>query len=100
MDSTEKVREIFERAVNAIGLHALKGSLIWDTYREFEMAMLEAMQTDINGSDANLDPNAGAAVTDQMNRIHKIFKRQLSLPIDGIKDTYEEYKRFIAGDIL
>ena len=35
-ETTEKIRNLFERALTAAGLHVKKGSLIWDTYREFE----------------------------------------------------------------
>lgn len=40
----DKVREVFERAVQAAGLHITKGALLWDAYRELESAILSGMQ--------------------------------------------------------
>lgn len=38
-DGLKKIREIFDSAVTACGLHVTKGSLIWETYREYENAI-------------------------------------------------------------
>lgn len=38
----EKVRSVFERALSSVGLHVTKGLAIWEAYREFESAIVEA----------------------------------------------------------
>lgn len=38
----EKVRSVFERALSSVGLHITKGLAIWEAYREFENAIVEA----------------------------------------------------------
>lgn len=35
-----KMRNLYERAISAAGLHVTEGSKIWDAYREFEEAIL------------------------------------------------------------
>uniref|UniRef100_A0AAY4CL09 RRM domain-containing protein n=1 Tax=Denticeps clupeoides TaxID=299321 RepID=A0AAY4CL09_9TELE len=37
------VRDIFERALTAAGLHMTKGAVLWEAYREFEMAILSTL---------------------------------------------------------
>lgn len=39
-DAAEKVRELFERALTAVGLHTTKGAIIWEAFREFETVLL------------------------------------------------------------
>ena len=43
-DGIEKVRNVFERAITACGLHVTKGATIWESYREFENAILAGLQ--------------------------------------------------------
>lgn len=43
-DGINTVRNTFERAVTAVGLHATKGFMLWEAYREFEYAMLARLQ--------------------------------------------------------
>lgn len=35
-DATNNVRQLFERALTAVGLHTIKGAIIWEAFREFE----------------------------------------------------------------
>lgn len=39
-DAAENVRELFERALTAVGLHTIKGAIIWEAFREFETVLL------------------------------------------------------------
>ncbi len=68
-------RQVFEKAVAAVGLHLAKGALVWDTYREFEMVLLQCNPAD----DA------------QRGRVEKLFSRQLSVPLRDMDSTLEEY---------
>lgn len=39
-DGLKKIRETFDRALTACGLHVTKGGNLWEAYREFENAIL------------------------------------------------------------
>jgi len=75
-DGVENVRKIFENAVSVVGLDVANGTLVWEAYREFELAVLTGLQ-----------PPQGAAPSSdfeaQTKRITKLFKRQLSVPLNG-----------------
>ena len=43
-EGMRRVREAFERAVAAVGLHPMKGAMVWEAYREFENAILVGLQ--------------------------------------------------------
>lgn len=43
-DGVETVRNTFERALTTAGLHAAKGAILWEAYREFENVMLGMLQ--------------------------------------------------------
>ena len=68
-------RDIFEKAIIAVGIHVSRGPLIWETYREFENALLIILQ--------NSDK-----VASQKERINKLFKRQLTIPLLGKFNLY------------
>lgn len=40
----EKIRDVNERAISAVGLHWRKGNAIWELYRECENAFLTTIQ--------------------------------------------------------
>lgn len=50
----EKVRSVFERALSSVGLHMTKGLAIWEAYREFESAIMEAARVSAQVSDPDL----------------------------------------------
>lgn len=68
-------RDIFERAISAVGIHVSRGPLIWEAYREFENALLMILQNSAN-------------VASQKERINKLFKRQLTIPLLGKLNFY------------
>jgi len=86
-EGVKKSRIIFERATNAVGIHVSRGSLIWETYREFENALMLYMQNDEK-----------AAI--QKERINKLFRRQLSIPLLGMDQTYIEYKMWLENETV
>ncbi|XP_011499357.1 PREDICTED: squamous cell carcinoma antigen recognized by T-cells 3 [Ceratosolen solmsi marchali] len=79
-DSIEKMRNLFERALTAAGLHVMKGSLIWDAFREFESFI--ALTMDSKDSQKK----------NQINRIGKLYQRQLTCPLFHMEKAYEEYR--------
>ena len=38
------MRQTFERAITAVGIHVTQGCLIWEAYREFETAYLQFLK--------------------------------------------------------
>jgi len=81
-------REIHEKAIIACGLHVSQGSLIWETYKELETALLSMMSS--TGPE-----EIQKTFADQKKRIESIHKRQLRQPLLGIEKTFSEYKKFI-----
>lgn len=81
--TTEKVREILERGLNAVGMHVTEGSLLWDMLRDIELAHLSATkpQTDEWQS--------------QLERVFEAFRRQLSVPLLDMENTFEEFKQWL-----
>ena len=77
-------RDIFEEAIVHVGVHATKGSLIWDAYREFE----------------NFSLMVNPKNTEQVKVVDKIFRRQLAVPLLNMESTYEEYKKWHADTNL
>lgn len=77
-----ETRKILENGLQAVGLHVNSGSLLWDTLREVELAHFSLVEK-------NSDDYVG-----QLNRIFELFRRQLSVPLLNMDNTYKEYKSF------
>ena len=78
------VRDTFDRALTAAGLHISSGSMLWEAYREFETAILAGMQPEpgtVPSSEVMKQTDA------QMARVAKLFQRQLSIPLQGLFAT-------------
>lgn len=69
-EGLKKIRAVMEEAIRHGGLHLVKGALLWDSYRDFELAIYQTTK----GSDA-------AESTSQAQRITQLFNRQLSVPL-------------------
>ncbi|CAI8052397.1 RIB43A-like with coiled-coils protein 2, partial [Geodia barretti] len=74
-------RDVCERAIVRCGLHVSKAGELWDMYRGFEIALLKSLQEMQQNSteDDNLKPQVEA----QFERVDKLFKRQLAVPLIG-----------------
>jgi RNA recognition motif-containing protein len=71
-------RDVFERALTVVGLNVAEGGLVWDAYREFELALVACAPAD----------------QAQRDRVKKVFQRQLSIPLLDMDTTLEEYLEF------
>ena len=105
-----KMRNLFERALTAAGLHIAEGSKIWEAYREYEQAIFLTIDDDNNEvsiiSKSDIKHYIGKTVQNswslycflfqekskQVHRIHALFHRQLSVPLVDLKSTLENYK--------
>ncbi|XP_068647832.1 uncharacterized protein [Aristolochia californica] len=76
-----KMRDLFERALTAAGLHVAEGHKIWETYREYEQALL-----------LTIEESDVAEKVKQVQRIQSLFHRQLSVPHSGLRSTLLAYK--------
>ncbi|XP_077224012.1 EMBRYO DEFECTIVE 140 isoform X2 [Tasmannia lanceolata] len=86
-----KMRDLFERALTAAGLHILEGNKIWEAYREFEQAIL-----------LTIDETGSEEKRKQVHRIRSLFHRQLSVPLADSGSTLLAYKHWEAeqGNII
>ncbi|KAJ6837434.1 squamous cell carcinoma antigen recognized by T-cells 3 isoform X1 [Iris pallida] len=76
-----KMRNLFERALTAAGLHVLEGNKIWEAYREYEQAIFLV----IDGSNKEEKDK-------QSHRVRALFQRQFSVPSIDLVSTLENYK--------
>eukprot|EP00959_Pyramimonas_sp_CCMP1952_P038786 812042-Pyramimonas_sp.AAC.1 len=74
--SEENLRQLFEAATCAFGLHVRQGSGLWSAYRQFEGNIL-----------ANMPQDQPEALKKQMERVRKLFLRQLAVPHEGLPAT-------------
>ncbi|WJX21824.1 hypothetical protein P8452_11204 [Trifolium repens] len=76
-----KLRDIFESALTAAGLHVAQGSKIWEAYRQYEHAVL-----------LTIDESDAQAKEKQVQQIRTLFHRQLSIPLSDLNSTLIAYK--------
>ncbi|KAG8364024.1 hypothetical protein BUALT_Bualt19G0083200 [Buddleja alternifolia] len=80
-----KMRNLFECALTAAGLHVSEGHRIWELYREFEQAILLTIEETDSGSKEK-----------QIQKIRSLFHRQLSVPLVDLRSTLLTYKAWEA----
>jgi len=85
-------RSVYERSLTAVGLHAGKGALLWESYREFETALLSLKGTPTTEEQTKL-------YNQQKERIVTLFRRQLRVPHLDMEGTFAEYKEFVGGEV-
>ncbi|XP_070807421.1 squamous cell carcinoma antigen recognized by T-cells 3 [Pituophis catenifer annectens] len=91
-----RVRAILERALIAVGLHVTKGAAIWETYREFENAILATMQP-TPGSVPT--PEQQQNIKAQLEKIHSLYRRQLGVPLIDMESAFLEYENWTEEPI-
>lgn len=95
VDGDNLVRGVYEEALIQVGLHPIKGYLIWEAYREFENVMLQSAQPPLGSVATAQQINKSNELT---KKIEKLFIRQLAIPMTEMERTFEEYKSFINTD--
>lgn len=73
----ELTRSILERALTEAGQHVADGSLLWNFLREIEQTQ--------TSSD---EPSS------QLEKLADIYKRQLSIPLIDLEETYREFQEW------
>ncbi|PNF41960.1 Squamous cell carcinoma antigen recognized by T-cells 3 [Cryptotermes secundus] len=91
-DGVKTVRNTFERALTAAGLHAAKGAILWEAYREFENVMLTMLQS---RADTDLSESQQQELAAQKNRLVTIFRRQMACPLLDMEKTYQEFTEWL-----
>lgn len=89
-EGVENCRKVFDRALISVGLHVSKGYLIWDSYREFEMAVLQTFPSETIENEMKA----------QIKRIQEIYKRQLETPLIGMENTFKEFQQWCKDSNL
>lgn len=92
----EKVRAIFERAVTAVGLHVTQGQMVWEAFREFENVILSTVQPPPGKIPSQEEQDLLNA---QLERIHKLFRRQLAVPFMDMEATFAEYEEWAENGV-
>lgn len=84
-DPKKTIRQLFERALTAVGLHVTKGAIIWEAYREFENILVSMATTDAERKEG-------------IDRVAALFRRQLACPLLDMDKTLEEYLEWRSSD--
>eukprot|EP01102_Stenamoeba_stenopodia_P004257 TRINITY_DN14587_c0_g1_i1.p1 TRINITY_DN14587_c0_g1~~TRINITY_DN14587_c0_g1_i1.p1 ORF type:complete len:1011 (-),score=277.45 TRINITY_DN14587_c0_g1_i1:51-3083(-) len=84
--TADQVRSMWENAISAVGSHVAEGDQIWKAFRSFETRMLEELE-----AMGAIQPAAEKIVTQQRERVRKLYRRQLAIPLIGMEATYKEY---------
>ena len=58
-----------------------KGALLWEAYREFENALFSMQPTNV----------------EQFEKVDKIFRRQLAVPLLDMGSTFAEYEEWLKS---
>ncbi|XP_015126104.1 squamous cell carcinoma antigen recognized by T-cells 3 [Diachasma alloeum] len=84
-NTTDKVRQLFERALTAAGLHFTKGAIIWEAFREFENVLVSLASND-------------SEKKEQLDRVGALFRRQLGCPLLGMEKTWDEFSAWRSDE--
>ena len=88
LDNVERIREIYNKALQRCALHFTKNALIWAIVIDYEQRILDRM------SEYEDEENEGEE-TDQENRIRKLYMRWIGVPgakLDLAMNLYEEFE--------
>eukprot|EP00903_Cladosiphon_okamuranus_P006864 g6685.t1 len=83
------MREAFERALSCVGVHPILGGAVWRALLRFEKEELE---------DAQETGESDALVSIAQDRVKRVYRRQLSVPLVDNDEILEEAKEVYAGD--
>nr|CAI5827712.1 unnamed protein product [Callosobruchus analis] len=93
----QTTRSIIERGLTCAGLHASEGHLLWDTLGNWKMLIYQCSKRKlcilpcISIIAFVVDSEEWTA---QVKRLGDIFKRQLSVPLMNMENTYEEWQQW------
>ncbi|RZC63880.1 hypothetical protein C5167_025614 [Papaver somniferum] len=79
-EGLSKMRNLYERALTAAGLHVTEGKKIWEAYREFENNLITAHHEE------NTERQE-----EQERHIRSLYRRQLSIPHADSESTLVAY---------
>ncbi|KAL4224155.1 Squamous cell carcinoma antigen recognized by T-cells 3 [Mactra antiquata] len=95
-DRSKKLQAIFDSALTACGLHVTQGSLIWETYREYETAISYSKLP------KSLDSATEKEIeefSEHQKKIKSIFTRQLSVPLLNMEESLQEFEEWNDGQV-
>lgn len=83
IEGLTNIRSVMEDAVRNGGLHAVKGSLLWDCYRDFELGVFQTVK----------DKTAEESLN-QAKRVTQLYQRQLTIPLLNMESVWIEYEEW------
>ncbi|XP_011296923.1 squamous cell carcinoma antigen recognized by T-cells 3 [Fopius arisanus] len=83
--TTDKVRQLFERALTTAGLHVIEGAIIWEAFREFEMVLVSLASNE-------------ADMKEQLDRVGRLFSRQVACPLLDMEKTWDEFRTWRSNE--
>ncbi|VDO99288.1 unnamed protein product [Soboliphyme baturini] len=104
--SIDEARAVFERAVQAAGLHVAEGLLIWEAYRQFELSLLEELSPVKADSDKDNEPKQQddypkqTLFDEQRERFRRVFVRQLCLPLMDMEQGMKDYTETFGAEAV
>eukprot|EP00117_Sycon_ciliatum_P005600 scpid36830/ scgid9477/ Squamous cell carcinoma antigen recognized by T-cells 3 len=89
-----RVRDVFEQALMACGLHVTSGYAVWECYRLFEAEVLETYEEDLGELDSNCDAYADKEklIQAQKQRLLSLYRRQVNVPLIGLEGCAQDYE--------
>ena len=113
-----RVRAVYDEAARVMGAHQLDGEKLWGGYRKFEVSVLirmlqlkEKREEDRDSmeeekeeeeedeakeeEDTEEEKQHVSQLMKQLERIVAVYRRCLSLPLNGLEQAYNEYRRFV-----
>ncbi|CAH8589665.1 unnamed protein product [Heterobilharzia americana] len=81
MKSMQEAEAIFESALSHQGLNVAGGSILWEIYREY----LTIVWSQLSQKDQELK-------SEQVKKMDRLFRRQLSIPLLNMEQTLIEYQ--------
>ncbi|XP_020902196.1 squamous cell carcinoma antigen recognized by T-cells 3, partial [Exaiptasia diaphana] len=94
-DGLSNVRDVFEKAIVAAGLHVTEGSSIWDGYRDFEMAILDSFEQMLTDENKN---TMEEKIESQKERVKSLFRRQVAIPLLGMQGTMRDFEDWVEDE--
>lgn len=86
VENEARVRGVAEEAITAVGTILPHGHVIWRVLRSYEMELLRAT--------SEHPATTAEQVEAQTERLRKLFRRQLAVPLAGNEQLLQEYRRW------
>lgn len=87
----DNLRNLCERALSHCACHLTSGHLVWSVYMEIEKAKLDGL---VRIHEQNPTDDSNEKLSQQIDYLLKLYRRQLSIPLREMKTVHDEYEEF------